>query len=66
MNDMNNLEILTSIISSLGLILVIVLFSRYFLAKKQGNFFSAELNLKAGIFMIVLLFIITGVLYLYS
>lgn len=66
MNDMTNLEIVTSIISGLGLILIIILFSRYFLAKKQGNFFSAEINLKAGILMIVLLTVVTGALSLYS
>ena len=66
MNDITNLEIVTSIISGLGLILIIILFSRYFLAKKQGNFFSAEINLKAGILMIVLLTVVTGALSLYS
>ena len=49
MNDITNLEIAISIISGLGLMVVIILFSRFFLAKRQGNFFSAELNLKAGI-----------------
>lgn len=66
MNDMTNLEIVTSIISGLGLILIIILFIRYFLAKKQGNFFSAEINLKAGILMIVLLIVVTAALSLHS
>lgn len=63
---MTNLEIVTSIISGLGLMLIIILFSRYFLAKKKGNFFSAEINLKAGVLMIVLITVIIGVLSLYS
>lgn len=66
MSDMTNLEIVNSVISGLGLILIIILFIRYFLAKKQGNFFSAEINLKAGILMIVLLFVVTAALSLYS
>lgn len=66
MSDMTNLEIVNSMISGLGLILIIILFIRYFLAKKQGNFFSAEINLKAGILMIVLLIVVTAALSLYS
>lgn len=66
MNDITNLEIAISIISGLGLMVVIILFSRFFLAKRQGNFFSAELNLKAGILMIVLVTVVTGALSLYS
>lgn len=66
MNDITNLEIAISIISGLGLMVVIILFSRFFLAKRQGNFFSAELNLKAGILMIVLMTVVIGALSLYS
>lgn len=58
---MTNLEKTTLIITSIGLIPTIFLFGKYFLAKKQSDFGTADLCLKAGIVMIVLLAGLTAV-----
>lgn len=61
-----NLENLTSIFVRLGLVIVAVLVGRYFFAKHQGDLYAAALSRTAGVYMVILLTVLTAISSLYS